>query len=339
MNLQALAALIGREYGIAPSGIEKLDAGFDRNSAVYRFFAGGKKFFLKIRTGDFNRPGLWVPFYLSAGLRFPHLLEPVKTRKGALYAKDSRRRLILFPYVEGRSGWERSPGPEQFVELGKFFRRLHGTASLPRRAGPIPRENFSAKYRKRVKKLLSRLDREDPQDPPAADFCETLGRNKDKLLEMILFLEKISGEVKRTGRHFCLCHGDIHAGNLLITPNNFFVVDWDTLILAPRERDLMFIGGGIGGKWDGAGEAAFFYRGYGSEAPPDRTLIAYYRIDRVLQDIQEFHRQICGAPSNAADKERSLAAFKQQFDPGGVVDIALGTGAGKWTGGVSLGQR
>jgi hypothetical protein len=42
-----------------------------------------------------------------------------------------------------------------------------------------------------------------------------------------------------------LCHSDIHAGNILIDVNDdFYIVDWDNPILAPKEHDLMFIGGG-----------------------------------------------------------------------------------------------
>jgi len=40
---------------------------------------------------------------------------------------------------------------------------------------------------------------------------------------------------------------DIHLWNLLIDDRTgaLHVVDWDTLIFAPKERDLMFIGAGL----------------------------------------------------------------------------------------------
>jgi spectinomycin phosphotransferase len=38
------------------------------------------------------------------------------------------------------------------------------------------------------------------------------------------------------------------AGTLIVDKENaLYIVDWDTLIFAPVERDLMFIGAGI---WD-----------------------------------------------------------------------------------------
>ena len=61
-----------------------------------------------------------------------------------------------------------------------------------------------------------------------------------------------------------LCHSDLHAGNVLITTDDtLYLVDWDAPLLAPKERDLMFIGGGVGGIWNNDQEAAWFYQGYG----------------------------------------------------------------------------
>ena len=39
----------------------------------------------------------------------------------------------------------------------------------------------------------------------------------------------------------------VHAGNVLLGDNDkLAIVDWDNPIMAPKERDLMFVGGGIG---------------------------------------------------------------------------------------------
>ena len=48
------------------------------------------------------------------------------------------------------------------------------------------------------------------------------------------------------------------------------MVDWDGLLLAPRERDLMFV---AGEEW------TRFLEGYGPAAL-DRTVLAYYRAAR-----------------------------------------------------------
>lgn len=52
--------------------------------------------------------------------------------------------------------------------------------------------------------------------------------------------QKLQGQTHK----FVLCHSDIHGGNVLIEGNDsIYIVDWDDPIKAPKERDLMFIGG------------------------------------------------------------------------------------------------
>ena len=44
-----------------------------------------------------------------------------------------------------------------------------------------------------------------------------------------------------------VCHADLHNGNSLIAKDGaLYIVDWDTAMLAPPERDLMFVGSGLG---------------------------------------------------------------------------------------------
>ena len=52
--------------------------------------------------------------------------------------------------------------------------------------------------------------------------------------------------------------------------------------LAPRERDLMFIGAGVAGHWRDAQEAIWFYEGYGPQQP-DAQAMAYYRCERRVE--------------------------------------------------------
>lgn len=45
---------------------------------------------------------------------------------------------------------------------------------------------------------------------------------------------------------FTVCHGDLHAGNLTISDDGrLFLIDWDEALLAPKEKDLMSIGGAL----------------------------------------------------------------------------------------------
>ena len=83
----------------------------------------------------------------------------------------------------------------------------------------------------------------------------------------------------------CLCHSDIHGGNVLMDENDIiYIVDWDEPIMAPKERDLMFIGGGVANVWNKPHEEEFFYKGYG-KTEINMTILAYYRHERIVEDI------------------------------------------------------
>ena len=68
---------------------------------------------------------------------------------------------------------------------------------------------------------------------------------RDEITHLIERAQELALELQSKHLEFVLCHTDIHGGNILISDNNeLYIVDWDDPILAPKERDLMFIGGG-----------------------------------------------------------------------------------------------
>ncbi len=78
-----------------------------------------------------------------------------------------------------------------------------------------------------------------------------------------------------------LCHSDLHAGNVLSEPDGgFYIVDWDEPVLAPKERDLMFIGGGYWGDCQLPQAEALFYRGYGTTDVDLCALASYHYTSR-----------------------------------------------------------
>src|SRR5207244_8410678 len=62
-------------------------------------------------------------------------------------------------------------------------------------------------------------------------------------------LEKLAGATCSINRHstlragpYVICHADLHAANLLRDPaGHVFVIDWDEVMLAPKERDFIFV--------------------------------------------------------------------------------------------------
>jgi spectinomycin phosphotransferase len=142
-------------------------------------------------------------------------------------------------------------------------------------------------------------------------------------------LERTEALVKRIQHmrlEFVLCHADIHTANLLLSDDGkIYIVDWDETLLAPKERDLLFIIGSIfndrsDGKWE-----QLFFEGYG-ETKVDSLAMAYYRYDWCVEDIGEFAKDVFGRANLGREtKANSIRWFKTLFAPRNSVEIALTT--------------
>lgn len=93
---------------------------------------------------------------------------------------------------------------------------------------------------------------------------------------------------------------------------------------APKERDLMFIGGGIANVWNIPHEKKLFYQGYGT-TEVNSTILAYYRHERIVEDVAEYGHALLLTTSGGEDRQKMYKHFIAMFEPNGVVDIAFKT--------------
>jgi spectinomycin phosphotransferase len=123
-----------------------------------------------------------------------------------------------------------------------------------------------------------------------------------------------------------LCHADLHTWNVLVdAEQHLWIVDWDEAILAPRERDLMFVVGGIGHGLVHPSDTERFFQGYG-ETSIDPDLLAYHRSAWAVQDIAAYGEQALLTPGVAEQSRHgAVEGFRDLFEPGNIADLALGS--------------
>jgi spectinomycin phosphotransferase len=56
--------------------------------------------------------------------------------------------------------------------------------------------------------------------------------------------------------------------------------------------------------------------------------LAYYRHERIVQDIAEFGEKLLLTPGNDQSRTQAYDHFIAQFEPGGVIEIAFKTDEG-----------
>ena len=135
--------------------------------------------------------------------------------------------------------------------------------------------------------------------------------------ELIDTAEALAQEVRAKDLPNVLCHADLHTYNVLVdAAGSLWLLDWDEVMLAPSERDLMFVTeGGISRDLVDTVAERNFMAGYGS-VDPDPLALSYYRHAWAVQDIADFGTEAADGDQDAA---RMLDGL---FEPGRIVDLA-----------------
>lgn len=300
-----------------------LPIGADVNAAAFRVTASdGASYFLKLRRGAFCSAAVAVPDFLHRVLGLDTVPAPIPTRRHELWASAEGFHWVLYPFIEGVDGFQRALSDAHWSKLGATMRAVHDAALPAALLEQLPWEDHAPHARSLVRDLHEGLDQRRDEDPIARELAAFWRANYQEIQTILDRAEALARALAERELKQVLCHADLHAGNVLIGADDaLFVVDWDTMIRAPRERDLMFVGGGVGGVWNDAREERLFRRGYG-EQEIDRVALAYYRYERIVVDIAEASEPIFAAQGSRDDRRALLQLTRDQLAPGNVVEIA-----------------
>jgi spectinomycin phosphotransferase len=323
-NLQdeKIIACLRDAYGLQIAEIMFLPLGADAYAGVYRAMTtDGTPYFVKLRSRNFDTISVEVPKFLSdSGIS--QIIAPIATVSGTLSAQLGEFHVILYPFIEGVNGWKVALSDTQWKIYGQTLKHIH-SLKLPRTlADHIPRETYSPYWRERVRQFQAQAEDTVFAEPVAAGLAQFLKEKKRNIGHLIQRAEDLGAVLQNQTTDNVLCHSDIHLGNLLINGETFYIVDWDQPILAPKERDLMFIGGGIGnGQFRPEQEEALFYAGYG-QTDIDLVALAYYRYERIVEDFAAYSEEILLTDEGREDRPEGLRRVMSQFQAGAVIDMA-----------------
>ena len=205
-----------------------------------------------------------------------------------------------------------------------FYRDFEVFVEIPSSiTDQIQREAYSPHWREMVKTSLKFIESESFVDSVAMELAVFLKTKRDEIMDLLERTERLALKLQTDSPPFTVCHADVHAGNILIDGNDkLYIVDWDNPILAPRERDLMFVGGAQG--FTGhtlQEEETLFYQGYG-QTQINQSALAYYRYERIIDDIAVYCDQLLSTDEGGEDREESLGYLKSNFLPGKTIETA-----------------
>lgn len=317
-------------FGIRVASLGFLAVGDDSDSWAYHARAAqGPSYFLKVRAGADPVKGAVVPGHLHRR-GVPHVLAPLATSAGAPYVLVDRFALAVYPMLDGRTGAEVGLSPLQWRQLGDTLRQIHAVPPTPELTRLVGREAFRPTRRELVADLEALLATPAPHDPVAEELAKLWRARQDVIHALVERADALGRELAGSSFPQVLCHADLHTWNLLVDADQqLWIVDWDEAILAPKERDLMFVVGGIGHDLVRPDDTECFFQGYG-QAEVDPRLLAYYRAAWAVQDIAAYGEQAVMLPTLGEQTRRAAVdGFTDLFAPGNIVDRARGSQTGQ----------
>ncbi len=176
-----------------------------------------------------------------ASLEF--VLAPLVDREGAIIRRLSDRYAVtVSPFIDGESSeYGAYEGPDDRRMMGALLGRLHtATDYVP---SDLPgREDFAVPSRAVLLEALGDLDRSWDFGPFAEPARKLLQSSGDELERRLQEYEELAAGVRESSDSWVITHGEPHRANVIRESKGAVrLIDWDTTLIAPRERDLWMV--------------------------------------------------------------------------------------------------
>ena len=222
----------------------------------------------------------------AAALGFEFVIAPLAARDGAYTVALGERRLSCMPWVAGEVAGD---GPVVGEDLARAnldaLARLHAApppASIPRWAPRVAELTFAAgpwvggphgeAARAAIEQRLAAIER---------------------------WLARYHRLVAQAAaREWVPTHGEPHSSNQLITDAGVRFVDWESLALAPRERDLR----------------PLIDAGYADALAPDWEMVELFDLEWRLDEIGQYAAWFSGPHGDGADDRIAFGGLRGELE-------------------------
>ncbi len=312
---EQLRACFQERYDLYPVTLEFLPLGLDYDAGVYRVVSEqGTAYLLKVTSRPLYEPRCLVPRYLN-DQGITSVVAPIPTRSGALWTLLEDWTVIVYPFIDGDTSLTGMTN-EQWKEVGTIFRQIHQVRLQPSGFESLRKETFDPTGYTRwvhdfeTQHLHSRHGGSKSSRALLADWRT----HQSTIHTAVDSLEKLAEVLQSRTLPYVISHADLHPANLLRDQHgHVFVIDWDEVMLAPKERDFIFVR---------EPQAGAFFQGYG-QREIDWVALTYYLWERVVQDLIVDARDVCFR-DDWAEETRADAArlFHKLFTDGSVINAA-----------------
>jgi hypothetical protein len=213
--------------------------------------------------------------------------------------------VALYPYIDGQSFAWGEFGSEHRRALLDLVVSIH-TAPASARSEAMT-DDLSITRRDDLEAALEHPWRDaaaaGPYGPEAA---ELVGACRAPIRQLLASYDALADRVRSQADGLVLTHGEPHPGNTMLSQKGWLMIDWDTVLVAPPERDLWDLDPG-----DGSILAAY-QRATG--IAPEPAALALYRLRWDLTDIALYVCQFRSPHRGDANDDKAFAGLMAMLD-------------------------
>lgn len=306
-----VAEIVESAWAISVESIQYAPVGF--GSHHWRISGGERDWFVSVDVaspgGDTGAKGaaerliaaLAAALSLNEfGLTF--VIAPVAMSSGEILAPIGDRYLAaLYPFVNGRTfEWGRFPDAGSRLAMLDRLVALH---TAPLEVATALLDDFVISARHRLEAALDDTASPWNSGPLSESLRGQLQRHRARAIERLAEYDRLAAEVSKRRHPFVVTHGEPHPGNMIDTGDRGLVlVDWDTALLAPPERDLWWL----------AAEDPNLVGEYESRVarPVDAAALDLYRLRWDLSDLALYTAQLRDPHNDDAEARVALDAVE-----------------------------
>ena len=164
------------------------------------------------------------------------VVAPVPAADGRVLARlAARYSLVVHPYVRhtyaGPDG-AFTAGADRLAVLGQLI-MLHGA-----RAESPDEDDFAVPHVAELRAAMGQTGAPWRAGPYGLRARDLLAAHAADLTTLLAAYDGLAAKVARTRDRMVITHGEPNSANVLETPGGFVMVDWESVLLAPPERDL-----------------------------------------------------------------------------------------------------
>ncbi|MBS4218750.1 phosphotransferase [Bacillus sp. FJAT-49711] len=166
---------------------------------------------------------------------YPAAIYPILTKDKQNKIELDDIVLILFPWIDGYTLANSYPLKDDHIRnIAKLSAKLHMTTEQVGKKVELPNETFDVQFVDELHTYVLTLQ----QRSARLELIDMITSKEKVIISLIQQIKELANSFKNKHIPFVICHGDLWGGNLIQSSSGLRIIDWESVILAPMEREL-----------------------------------------------------------------------------------------------------